>query len=54
MGFVVEVIIIDGSLPGFLGASCSGSAFYTHVVSMSMSVVLRSAKKLLVNTAFGG
>jgi hypothetical protein len=50
MEFVVEVIIIGGGLPGFLG----GSVFSAPVVSLSMSVVLRGAKKLPVNTAFGG
>jgi hypothetical protein len=44
MRFVVEVIIIGGSLFGFLGASCSGSAFSASVVSVSISVVLRGAK----------
>jgi hypothetical protein len=46
MRFVVEVVIIGGSLPGILGASCSGDVFSVPVVSMSMSVVLRSATKL--------
>jgi hypothetical protein len=54
MRFVVEVIIIGGSLPDFLGAFCSGNVFCAPVVSMSMSVVLRGAKKLRDNTAFGG
>jgi hypothetical protein len=54
MRFVVEVIITGGGLPGLLGVSCSGSAFSVTVVSVSMSVVLRGAKKLQVNTAFGG
>jgi hypothetical protein len=54
MTFVVEVITIGGSLPGFLGASSSGSVFSAPVVSVSMSVVLRGVKKLRVNTDFGG
>jgi hypothetical protein len=54
MKFAVEVITIGGSLPGFLGASCSGSAFYAPVVSVSMSVVLRGAKNLRVDIALGG
>jgi hypothetical protein len=52
--FVVEDIITDGGLPHFLGASCSGSVFSASLVSVSMSIVLRGAKKLRVNTAFGG
>jgi hypothetical protein len=54
MSFVVEVITIGGSLPGFLEASCPSSAFSAPVVSVSMPGVLRGAKKLRVNTAFGG
>jgi hypothetical protein len=55
MRFVVEVvIIIGGGLPGFLGASCSDDVFSTLVVFLSMSVVLRGAKKLRVNFTFGG
>jgi hypothetical protein len=54
MRFVVEVIIIDGGLPDFLGASCSGSVYSAPAVSVSMSVVLRDAKKLRLITAFGG
>jgi hypothetical protein len=54
MGFVVEIITIGGSLPGFLRASCSGSAFAAPVVSMSISVVLRGVKKLRGSIAFGG
>jgi hypothetical protein len=53
MTVVVEVMTVDGGLPGFLGASCSDSAFSTPVVSVSMSVVLRGAKKLQAGTAFG-
>jgi hypothetical protein len=52
--FVVEVIIIGGSLPGFLGASRSDSVFSAPIVSVPISVVLKGAKKLRVNTAFGG
>jgi hypothetical protein len=51
---VVEVITIGGGLPDFLGASCSGSVFSAPVVSVSMLLVLRDAKKLLVITAFVG
>jgi hypothetical protein len=52
MNFVVEVTTTGGGLPDFLGASCSGSAFSTPVVSVSMSI-LRGAKKLRLNNAFG-
>jgi hypothetical protein len=52
--FVVEVITIGDGLPDFLGASCFGSAFSASVVSVSMAVVHKGAKKLRVNTAFGG
>jgi hypothetical protein len=52
MIFVVEVITIGGALPDFLRASYSGSAFFA--VSMSMSAVLRGAKKLRVGTVFIG
>lgn len=42
-------------LPGFLQASFSGSVLCSLAVSMSTSVVLlRGAKKSLVNTDFGG
>jgi hypothetical protein len=51
--FVVEVIINGGGLPGFLGASCSGNVSSVSVVSVSTSVVLKGAKKLRVNAAFG-
>jgi hypothetical protein len=51
---VVEVITIGDGLPGFLGASCSGAAFCATEVSVYMSLVLRGAKKLRVNTAFEG
>jgi hypothetical protein len=54
MRFVAKIIIIGAGLPGFLGASFSGSVFSVPVLSVSMSVVLRSAKKVQVNTAFGG
>jgi hypothetical protein len=54
MRFVVEVITIGGGLPGLLGASSFGSAFSEPVVSVSLSVVLRGAKKLRFNTDFGG
>jgi hypothetical protein len=42
---VVDIIIIDGGLPDFLGASCSGSSF-------SAAVVLRGAKNLRFNIVF--
>jgi hypothetical protein len=45
---------IGGGLHGFLGASCTGSVCTASVVSVTMSVVLRGAKKLRVNTDFGG
>jgi hypothetical protein len=54
MWFVVEVITIGGALPDFLGASFSDNAFSAPIVSVSMLVVLRGAKKLRVNTTFGG
>jgi hypothetical protein len=38
----------------FLGAYNSGSVFSATVVSVSMSVVLRGAKKLRLKTDFGG
>jgi hypothetical protein len=51
---VVEVTTVGGRLPDFLGVSCSGNVFTALVFSLSMSVVLRGAKELRVNTAFGG
>jgi hypothetical protein len=54
MRFVVEVVIIGGSLHGYLGASCSGYVFSVPVISVSMSVALSGVKNLRVNTAFGG
>jgi hypothetical protein len=42
------------SLLGFLGSSCSGSMFSAPIISVSMSVDLRGAKKLRVNITFGG
>jgi hypothetical protein len=54
MKFMVGVITIGGGLPEFLGAFCFGSAFSAPVVSVSMPVVHRGAKKLRVITAFGG
>jgi hypothetical protein len=53
MRFVVEAIYIGGGLPELLGASCSGSALSAPVVSVSMSIVLRSAKKSQVDIALG-
>jgi hypothetical protein len=53
MRYMVEVITIGDGLPGFLGASSSGSAFSTLVVSVSMSVVLIGVKKLRVMVAAG-
>jgi hypothetical protein len=38
----------------FYGSPCSSSAFFTRVVSVSISLFLRCAKKLQVNTAFVG
>jgi hypothetical protein len=52
--FVVEVVTIGGGILGFLGVFCSYSVLSASAVSVSMSVVLRDAKKLRVNTAFGG
>jgi hypothetical protein len=54
MRFVVEVITIGGGLPDFLGASFSGRVLCVSVDSVSMSLVLRGAKKLRVITAFVG
>jgi hypothetical protein len=54
MRFEAEVIVIDGCLPDFLGASCSDRVFYASIVSMSMLVFLRGAKNLRINTSFGG
>jgi hypothetical protein len=52
--FEVEVIPVGGDLPGVLEGSCSGSVFSAPVVSVSISVVLRGAKKLRADIAFGG
>jgi hypothetical protein len=54
MRFVVEVITTVGGLPEFLGASFSGKVFSAPVVSVSMSLVLRGAKKLRLITALVG
>jgi hypothetical protein len=54
MSFVVEVITIGGGLPDFLGVSFSIRVFSAPVASVSMSLILRVAKKLRVITAFGG
>jgi hypothetical protein len=54
MRFVVEVITIGGGLPDFLGASFSGTVFSVSVDSVSMSLVLRGAKKLRVDIALVG
>jgi hypothetical protein len=54
MRFVEEVITIRGGLPDFLGASCSGGVLSVPVVFVSISVLLRGAKKMQVTTAFGG
>jgi hypothetical protein len=51
MRFVVEVFTIGGGLPDILGVPCSGSVLCTSVVPVSISVVLRGAKKLRVKTA---
>jgi hypothetical protein len=53
-GFMIQIIIIGGGLPSFLGAYCSSSLFPATVVSVSMPVVLRGAKNLRVDTALGG
>jgi hypothetical protein len=54
MRLVVEVITIGGGLPDFLGASFSGRVLSVSVDSVSMSLVLRGAKKLLVITVLLG
>jgi hypothetical protein len=54
MRFVVEVITIGGGLTYFLGVSYSGRVLSAPAVSVSMTVVLRGAKKLRFDTAFGG
>jgi hypothetical protein len=54
MRFVLEVITVGGSQPDFLGPFCSGNVFCAPLVSMSMSVVLRGAKKLRIKAALGG
>jgi hypothetical protein len=54
MRFLVEAFTVGGGLPDFLGCSCYGSVFLAPVISVLMSVVLRDAKKLRVNLAFGG
>jgi hypothetical protein len=46
-------IITGGGLPSFLGAPCTGGVFSAPVVTVSMSMVMRGAKKLRVNSAFG-
>jgi hypothetical protein len=46
MSFVTEVINIGGGVPDFLGVSCCGKLFSVVVIPVSMSVVLRGAKKL--------
>jgi hypothetical protein len=48
--FVADLNIIGGDLPGFPGDSCSTNL---HRKSVFVSVALRGAKKLLVNTSFG-
>jgi hypothetical protein len=47
---MVEVITLGGGL----GASCSGRLFSVPVDSVSMSLVVRGAKKLRVITALVG
>jgi hypothetical protein len=54
MKLVVEAITVGGGLPEFPGVSCCGSAFSVPVGSVSTSEVLRGAKNLRTNTAFGG
>jgi hypothetical protein len=53
MNFMVQVITIGDGLRDFLGASFSGR-FSVSVDSVSMSLVLRCAKKLRVNTVLVG
>jgi hypothetical protein len=52
--FGANEICCRSHLPNFLGTTCSSSAFSAPAVSVSMPVVLRGAKKLLVNTAIVG
>jgi hypothetical protein len=49
-----KVITISGGLPDFLGVYYSDSVYSALVVSVSISIVQRCAKKLRVNTALGG
>jgi hypothetical protein len=51
MKCLVEDITIVGGVPGFMGASCSGIVFSAPLVSVSMLVARRGAKKL---ASFGG
>jgi hypothetical protein len=51
---VVEVITLGSSLSDFLGVSWSSRVFSAPVVSVSMSLFLRAAKKWRDDTAFGG
>jgi hypothetical protein len=41
MRFMIEVIITDGGLPDFMGASCTGSVFCAPVVSVHISIYER-------------
>jgi hypothetical protein len=54
MRFVVEVITVGGGLPDFLGASFSSRVLSVSEDSVSMSLVLRGAKKLRVITVLVG
>jgi hypothetical protein len=52
MWFLKPYIFTGGCLPGILGASCCGSMSSVAVVSESMPIVLRGAKKLQADTPF--
>jgi hypothetical protein len=54
MRFVAEVITTDGGRPDFLEASCSSIGFSAPAVSVSVSLVLKGAKKFRVITGFIG
>jgi hypothetical protein len=50
MSIAVEVSTIGGGLLCFLTAFCSGIVCSTVVVSVSMSLILKGAKELRINT----
>jgi hypothetical protein len=54
MKFLVEVITIGGGLPGSFSKPPTPVVFSTPIVSVSMSVVQRSAGKAHINIASGG